>query len=257
MDLWDLKPNAPREVRGPYRPIATTVPGLEICEHFPLLARQAHLFTLFRGMRDVGPEIHDLSGFQSLLEGTVEMFPGPSSPEFSHLTEGFSDDRSYSPQLSSAERVRYGEHFFGRNALLALHLVRDRQRDVTIHFSNGILNSLSWDMHADGGDLWVDFHDVAWKLMPQLDQGLSALLADLHETGLLDQTVVSVVSEMGRTPRINSRGGRDHFKGAWSNLIAGGEFVGGNVVGGTDKLGESVISGAYSPEQFCQRILSI
>lgn len=250
LDLWDLKPSVSREIRGPFRPIATSVPGLHICEHLPRLAAQTHFCTLFRGMRDHGPEIHDLSGFQPLLGESIQLFPGPSSPAFSD------ESQPKIPQFTEEDRLRYGDHSFGRNALLARDLISHESTEVSIHFSAGILNTLSWDMHADGGDLAVNFHDVAWKLMPQLDQGLSALLSDLHQMGLLPQTVVSVVSEMGRTPHINPRGGRDHFKGAWSNLVAGGPFMGGNIIGETDTLGTSVISGACTPEEFCQRILS-
>lgn len=250
LDVWDLKPQAPREIRGPFRPISTDVPGMEISEHLPRLSRLAHTWTMFRGMTEAGPEIHDLRGYQPLIEGSVELFPGPSSPMFGRENPFAFDE------FSKAERERYGEHAFGRNVLLARHLSERSDVDVTIHFAAGLLNTLSWDMHADGGDLAVNFQDVAWKLMPQLDQGLSALLMDLEQTGLLAETVVSVVSEMGRTPQINRRGGRDHFKGAWTNLAAGGPFVGGGCIGETDSLGGSVIAGGCSPQEFCRRVLS-
>lgn len=250
LDLWDMKHSAPREIRGPFRSIATSVPGLEICEHLPRLGCLTHLCTLFRGMRDEGPEIHDLAGFHPLIDKSIQLFPGPASPAFS------GGNQPAIHQFTEKDRSRYGNHPFGRNALLARDLITHGSADVTIHFSAGILNTLSWDMHADGGDLAVNFSDVAWKLMPQLDQGLSALLTDLNQTGLLPQTVVSVVSEMGRTPQINPRGGRDHFKGAWSNLVAGGPFVGGNVIGETDSLGKTVVSGECTPAEFCRRILS-
>jgi len=260
LDLWDLKPAAPREIRGPFRPIATSIPGLHISEHLPLLARQAHLFTLFRGMTDDGPDIHDLGGYSSLIENSLELFPGPSSPKFSPNDHGSFDQWSFN-RFSDSDRRRYGEHPFGRNALLALQLIsqpatRQPQSDITIHFSAGILNTLSWDMHADGGDLAVNFQDLAWKLLPHLDQGLSALLTDLHETGLLQQTIVSVISEMGRTPRLNSRGGRDHYKRAWTNLVAGGPFLGGNIIGSTDPHGETVTSHPCHPHEFSQQIQS-
>jgi len=250
LDLWDLKPQARREIRGPVHSIATSVPGIVISEHLPGLARLTHQCTFFRGMTENAPEIHDLGGYTPLLNNAIELLPGPASPEFPALAP-----LSIS-QFSDRDRFRFGEHSFGRNAWLASQLVRNQSRDVTLHFSSGILNQLSWDMHADGGDLPVSFHDLEHQLSPQLDQGLSGLLLELEETGLLGNTIVSVISEMGRSPLINPRGGRDHFKRAWSNLVAGGRFATGSVIGKTDASASEVVDAPCTPQEFSRLILA-
>jgi len=119
-------------------------------------------------------------------------------------------------------------------------------------FQHGIQHRLL-DMHADGATLNSTINDYKQVLCPQFDLAYSALLDDLEERGLLAETVVSTVSEMGRTPQINPRGGRDHHpppgRTSWP-----GERQGGAVVGSTDKSGAKPQSRPVTPAEFCASV---
>ncbi|MFO1021308.1 MAG: DUF1501 domain-containing protein [Planctomycetales bacterium] len=251
IDTFDPKPNAPSEIRGPFRAIKTSVPGVQISEHFPRLAQLANTFSLVRSMSAPGPQIHDLSGYGELLADTFELFPGPASPRFP-LRPGLEQQGSFSVQ----DALRYGKSPLGQNLLLARKLLESGVERMTVHHFAGLLNTLSWDMHADGGDLKTTLDDYARILCPQLDQSLSALLMDLQQSGLLQETTVAVVSDMGRTPRLNARGGRDHHKEVWTNLVAGAGIEGGTVLGGSDRHGFEPVGGSISPAEFSRRILT-
>ncbi len=100
-----------------------------------------------------------------------------------------------------------------------------------------VFNEITWDCHADGGALGTTLDDYRATLCPIFDQAYSALLDDLDARGLLESTLVVAMGEFGRTPRLNPRGGRDHWPGVWSILFAGGGVHGGQVVGSSDHLG--------------------
>jgi uncharacterized protein (DUF1501 family) len=123
-------------------------------------------------------------------------------------------------------RDEYGRHSFGQSCLLARRLVEAGVRCVSINF-NG------WDTHTD------NFNSLKNGLLPPLDNGYSALLADLKARGLLDTTLVVWMGEFGRTPRINSSAGRDHWPGAISVCMGGGGVKTGMVVGSSNATGES------------------
>ena len=91
-------------------------------------------------------------------------------------------------------------------------------------------------------------------MMPSLDRSLSALIEDLDERGLLDETLVCFVSEMGRTPRVNKWGGRDHWGRAMSIAFAGAGVPGGQVIGATNKDGGDVIDRRYTPYDYAETI---
>ncbi len=124
-------------------------------------------------------------------------------------------------------RQRYGDDPFGRGLLLARRLVQSGVRFVEVAY-NG------WDTHQD------NFERVE-ELSDPLDRGLSALIQDLKSTGLLDETLIVVATEFGRTPRINGQGGRDHYPRAFSAAFAGGGIRGGQVFGKTDSAGARVV----------------
>ena len=86
-----------------------------------------------------------------------------------------------------------------------------------------------------------------FRLLPPLDQGMAALLDDLESYGLLDETLVLMLGEFGRTPKINSTLGRDHWGPCFFGLFAGGGVRGGQVIGKSDKIGAYPITTAYSP----------
>jgi uncharacterized protein (DUF1501 family) len=134
-------------------------------------------------------------------------------------------------------RDRYGRHSFGQSCLLARRLVERGVSFVTINYQG-------WDSHKG------HFQTMARKL-PELDSGLSSLLQDLSDRGLLDTTIVWASGEFGRTPRVQWEppwnGGRGHYGKAFSALVAGGGFKGGRVVGKTDECGEIVVERPIYP----------
>ncbi len=92
------------------------------------------------------------------------------------------------------------------------------------HFDT-VFNVVSWDMHANGGSLNTTYDDYQRRLCPEFDQAFAALIEDLDDRGLLAETVVAVLSEFGRTPKLNKCGGRDHYPAAWTNFSAAPAFA--------------------------------
>lgn len=134
-------------------------------------------------------------------------------------------------QESAATRLRYGNHYFGQRILMARRLIEAGVTYVVVNLSK----NNSWDAHRN------NFGSHRQKL-PQLDEAVSALLTDLLDRGLLDQTLVLMTGEMGRTPRINSNAGRDHWSRAWSVMMAGGGLTSGQVLGSTSPDGSDPAS---------------
>jgi len=134
-------------------------------------------------------------------------------------------------------RDRYGRNTFGQSCLMARRLIESNTRFVTVNHFDTVFNQSCWDMHADGGSLNNTYLDYERHLCPQFDQAFTALVLDLESRGLLKETVVAVLSEMGRTPKLSNRGGRDHYPPAWTNFFCGGPIRGGQVIGSTDKIG--------------------
>ncbi len=316
IDTFDMKPEAPTEIRGEFKPIPTNVPGIQYCEHLPRLARHADKLSLIRsfahgdsghGSADkymltgylqqerpafgsvvahefgrrgsvppyvVFPRMHAAAGPVFLGSSNAPFFidADPSSPGFSvpdlapplDIDGGRLEDRRHllrqvdrfqklidkesragtfskfrerafrlmtSPEAKEAfdlqtepEKVReeYGGHTLGQSCLLARRLVQAGVRYTMITHNN-------WDTHEN------NFGDLKASLLPQLDQGLSALLRDLSDRGMLEKTLVIVTGEFGRTPKINKLAGRDHWGNCFTVALAGGGVQGGRVVGTSDK----------------------
>jgi hypothetical protein len=346
LDTWDLKPDAPAEVRGPFRPISTNVPGISICEHFPQMARMADRYALVRSVHHDAAPIHE-TGHQlmqtgKLFRGGVEhphygavlsyargsrretpsfvVLPGPigntgvsvnhgqtggylgvsHEPLFvrtpavldpvriqgraallnavdhaervfdSCLDEG-SDNPSKRQALSqlfspcnkkgfhiAAEhedlRSRYGRNTFGQSCLLARRLVEHGTSLVTVNMFDTVFDTVSWDCHADGGSLPTTLQDYRDTLCPMFDQAYAALLEDLKQRGMLDNTLVVAMGEFGRTPQLNSRGGRDHWPGCWTILFAGGGIRGGQVIGASDHGGAQPFDRPVTPAEVAATI---
>ena len=108
---------------------------------------------------------------------------------------------------------------------------------VTVNMFDTVFGQVTWDCHANGGDLNTTLDDYRDILCPMFDRAFSALLDDLEQRGMLESTLVVAMGEFGRTPRLNSRGGRDHWPGVWSGLLAGGPMPGGQVIGASDPHG--------------------
>ena len=333
-DMYDLKMDAPKEIRGSFRPINTNVPGIEICEHMPRLAKMMDKFAIIRSLYG-GPDQHAsdmcLSGYpigpkgrqddhpslgaavakiQGAVDPAVPPFVGlttktghapysnPGFPGFlGHAYAPFQPDsdgmanmrlngvtldqlRNRQSLLSSFDRFRqqveissklqgvdaftqkafdvltssklveamnlekedpalrdrYGRGAsspaFGEDAgphwmdqfLMARRLVEAGVRCVTLSFG-------SWDRHG------ANFERLPEQL-GKLDQGVTALVEDLHARGLDQDVSVIAWGEFGRTPRINPGGGRDHWPQASCALLAGGGMRMGQVIGSTNRLGE-------------------
>lgn len=332
-DMFDLKMDAPSEIRGEFQPLATNVPGIQICEHLPRLARIMDKLVPIRTMHGspngshdsficytgrsftqqppggwpaVGPTLSKLLGsnvpgippFVGLVPKTGHPpYGSPGHPGFlgaahsafrpngegqADLTlNGISAERladrrqlllsvdrirrdldgklegqdAFTQQAlgvltssklaqaldvsqeSAAVRERYGkgdprnygdgaprnqEHF-----LIARRLVEAGARCVTLNFGR-------WDFHSNNFSEFKNTHG------PQFDQGLSALVEDLHERGLDQDVSVVAWGEFGRTPIINKDAGRDHWPAVGCAVLAGGGLKTGQIIGQTDRLGGEI-----------------
>jgi hypothetical protein len=132
-------------------------------------------------------------------------------------------------------RAQYGRHYLGQCCLLARRLVEAGVTYVTIQAGGG------WDTHAD------NFKQLKTTLLPKFDQAVAALVADLCDRGLQNDVLVMAFGEFGRTPRINSGAGRDHWPGAMSILYAGGGLKMGQAIGTTNSLAEHPASKPATP----------
>jgi uncharacterized protein (DUF1501 family) len=281
LDTWDPKPDAPSDVRGPFRPIRTSVPGVCFTELFPQMAQNAHRFAVVRSLHHREAPIHE-TGQQLLQTGLLHagraewyhfgaavsqaapgppgdglrpwvVLPGPlgdTGVDVSHGQGAGVLGERYDPQFGSElahheafdlgceplwVRERFGQSPFAESCLRARRLVERGVRVVTVNMYDTVFGRLTWDCHAAGGELPTTLADYARTICPDFDRAFTALLDDLDERGLLASTLVTAAGEFGRTPRINERGGRDHWPGVWSGLIAGGGVRGGRVVGASDR----------------------
>jgi hypothetical protein len=140
-------------------------------------------------------------------------------------------------------RERYGQGWAGQALLAARRLVEAGVGFVTASIGG-------WDTHVD------NFGQLRSALLPQLDRGLSALIGDLHDRGLLQETLIYCAGEFGRTPYVNGQGGRDHWARAMSVLLAGGRLAQGHVYGATDDKGLEPTAGRCSPADINATLLS-
>ncbi|MBI1902602.1 MAG: DUF1501 domain-containing protein [Planctomycetia bacterium] len=315
-DMFDLKPQAPLEFRGEFHPIATTVPGMEICQHFPRLAERGEKFAVVRsitGVRDEHSQNQSDSGWSESSLRTIGGRPGigavlskvhgPSNgnaPTFVSLT-GFGEPGflgsihgPYRPDGPGRENLRLQrsitvDRLNDRKKLLegldALRRDVDakgmmdamdsfNQRAVDVITSAELANALDlskedprqveaygtkkydenrrflmarrllevgvrfvglswggWDTHGD------NFNQLRRQL-PPLDAALAALIDDLDSRGMLEDTILMMSGEFGRTPRVNSGMGRDHWPRATFFFLAGGGLKTGQVIGSTNRLAE-------------------
>ncbi len=349
IDTFDLKPDAPKEVRGEFRPIAARTPGLLVCEHLPRLAARSDRYAVVRSLahkennhlvathhvltghpqpgaffdkvasrddwpnysaaldylrprRDSVPSGVNLPTF--LMEGPLT-WPGqhagflgpkhdpwqltrdPNAADFrvddlrlapglevrrlddrralldhanrqqKHLAELAESRRlSEKQQLAfsvltsgkvagafeidrepDAVRQRYGRHPFGQSLLLARRLV---EAGVSVVQAN-MGRVQNWDTHGD------NFRRLKSELLPPLDQGVSALLDDLEVRGLLDETLVLMLGEFGRTPKVVGSG-RDHWAPCFCGLFAGAGVRGGQVIGRSDRVAGYPVTTPYTPD---------
>lgn len=335
LETFDLKPDASAEVRGPLSPVATSVPGIEISECLPLLARQMDRWAIVRSLTSplgehnlgthyvltgyqpsavlqypaftsvathlrtetlelpsniavphyrVGGQGFDGSGFLPTLarpfsvnadpadvlfrgpsvisEGTVSrerlerrrefsrglrevqssvrdlssdvQLPSSFDQAFQLLTSTHTREAFDLTKETDAVRQRYGERTIGQSCLLARRLIEFGVPFVTVNFTG-------WDTHQNlYASLKEGFTGAKQPvgLIPLLDQAVATLCDELAERGLLEETLVMVAGEFGRTPRMNAQGGRDHWPRVFSVALAGGGIIGGQIIGASDRNGE-------------------
>ncbi|MFN0053763.1 MAG: DUF1501 domain-containing protein [Planctomycetales bacterium] len=371
MDMFDMKPEAPLEIRGEFQPIATTQPGLSICEHLPNSARFMHQACVIRSVThsynahnplpiltgftggnfaqikaeptdppDIGAICQYLGMGPSDLPGAVCLpcypgwgesvnYPGirrpgpyggylgsqydplfslcqptfdrtPKTPHYDpvipwgepqmpsldalpdmsatrlDLRRSLVDQldgqfeqvrasraverldkfqqRAFSLLCTSktrdafdlsgepaALRDKYGRHLTGSSFLVARRLVEAGVPFISIHAEIFGNNGHSYDMHEN------NFGMLKSVNLPVLDQAWPALIEDLDERGLLDSTLVVVMGEMGRSPRVNAKAGREHWPPCGFSLLAGGGIKSGTVFGASDKQAAYPIANPVSP----------
>lgn len=142
-------------------------------------------------------------------------------------------------------RDRYGRHLFGQSCLMARRLIEAGVRFVTVHYD--CCDGYSWDSHRNSDD-------IKSHLLPTFDQAYAALIRDLDQRGMLDETLVIATGEMGRTPKGNSNWGRDHWSTLFSTVLAGGGVVGGRVYGKSDKDAAYAIEKPVTPEDLAATV---
>jgi hypothetical protein len=363
---WDPKPAAPANVRGDFRPIATRVPGIQICELMPRLAQWTDRLAILRAV-STGDNAHSSSGYYMLTGrphqplNTENANPGPPNdwptlgalvgsfrrgptllppairlPHRIFNTDGsvwpgqdsgflgrdpdpwlftcqpgaaqfriseFSLDGQVSHQRlgerqslvgrldravaalegsgavarfdqhqqrafdilrsagggavqlerePAAVRDRYGRSPFGQSVLLARRLVEAGVRLVQVNWYRGPdepPDNPCWDSHTQESER------LRTVLVPPMDQAFAALLEDLSQRGMLEETLVVCMAEFGRTPRFNNRGGRDHWGSVFSVALAGGGIRGGSVYGASDALGAQPVEGRIQPQDLTATIL--
>jgi hypothetical protein len=162
-------------------------------------------------------------------------------------------------------RDRYGRNEYGQSFLMARRLIESGVRFVNVFWTffdtKGCQFNL-WDNHGVPNDVCgIDGQLTGRQQIthqyctPSFDRSFSALLEDLEQRGLLDDTLVSVAGEFGRTPKINATNGRDHWAHCYTNLLAGGGVRGGAIYGASDSQGAYVKDNPVTPEDYAATIL--
>ena len=189
-----------------------------------LLRRQAMLDRVDRGLDD--REARVFAEMDVARRKALELVTSPEVRRAFDLSQ----------ELDSV-RDRYGRHTWGQSHLLARRLIEAGAKFVTT--VNG--QSIVWDTHEN------NFPRLKDRLIPPMEQAFSALLEDLDQRGLLDETLVIWHGDFGRTPRINNTAGRDHWPQCFSVVMAGGGIRGGQVIGESDKIGAYPVTRPVTP----------
>ena len=279
LDTFDPKPAAPSTVRGPFRPIPTRVPGVQLSELFPKMAAVSDKFSLVRSMHHNAAAVHE-TGFQLLQTGKL-FGSGPEWPNAGAVVAHLLGERDRCPpwwviggtELDTGLAVSrgfgsgflpvpdgtlcnpgrphpgYDTHSFSVWASVAPSTTGSGARFVTLNMFPTVFDAASWDCHAADGSLNTTLADYRDTVAPMFDAAFTGLLADLEQAGRLDRTLVVATGEFGRTPYLNAGGGRDHHPGCWTAIVAGGGVQGGRVVGRSDHLGGEPVDRPVSPAE--------
>lgn len=149
-------------------------------------------------------------------------------------------------------RERYGMNRFGQCCLLARRLVEAGVRFVTINTFLTVFNEITWDIH--GSKPFTTIEGMKTIVAPMYDQAYAALISDLHDRGLLDDTMVCGLAEFGRTPKVNPAGGRDHWPQCFTCTFAGGGVQGGRAIGASDPIGGVPVDRPTAPGEIIATI---
>lgn len=289
LDTWDMKPDAPSEFRGPFRPIRTNVPGVEISEIFPRMARQADKYALIRSVYYEGPSFHD-AGHQLMQTGRIfeqdfehphfgsvlakltgaptAVLPFPIGSTGGNMPHGQTAGylgTDFEPRLIGSDafdlarepeglRTKYGLNRFGQSCLMARRLVESGTRFVTVNMFETVFGETTWDIH--GSSPFSPISCYRDYVGPMFDRAYSSLLQDLHDRGMLANTLVVAMGEFGRTPKINPSGGRDHWPQCSTVVMAGGGVRGSQVYGSSDRLGAEPKDNPVDPARIAATVYS-
>ena len=172
-----------------------------------------------------------------------------SGQAYELLTSGAAQKAFMLDDEAPSTRDRYGRTPTGQACLLARRLVERGVAFVTVN--DAATGPLGWDTHQN------NFTSIKNNLAPPIDQGVSALIEDLQSRGLLDHTLVLMMGEFGRTPKINGNAGRDHHGRANSLLMAGGGLPGGIVIGRTDAQADSPSDRPVTPSDLAATVFTL
>jgi hypothetical protein len=197
--------------------------------------------------------LREIDGFQRRVEDTdsVRGFGAAYRRAFALTT---------SPQAKAAfdleaepagVRDRYGRHMFGQGCLLARRLIEGGVRYVQVNWADHPIENFGFDNHSDNHNRLKDHQ------LPPLDQACSALIEDLEQRGLYEQTLLVITGEFGRTPRINPSAGRDHWPQVYSFVIGGAGIPGGRVIGASDAHGAYPDSMPVRPEMVAASVFDL
>lgn len=177
------------------------------------------------------------SGYQDLRQMAFELCDSATIPSALNLAR--------EPQKL---REQYGAHLFGQSALMGRRLIEAGSRVVTVLWDEFVENNSAWDTHVN------QTRRLKNELCPGFDQAYSALIADLDDRGMLDETLVLVFTEHGRTPKPEGNDGRNHWSGVYSIMMAGAGVGRGQVVGASDKQGGFVKERPISPNDILHTV---
>lgn len=204
-------------------------------------------FRLRQSMRALmGKKHQHLSSFNSVRDWNQWQSKAIDLLQTKEATQAFDLEKE-----SAAVRDRYGRNRFGQSVLLARRLVQAGVSLVQVNWTRWATDenvAPAWDTHAKNSERLKN------ALMPPMDQAYSALLGDLSESGMLDETLVVWMGEFGRTPKINAAAGRDHWGHVFSVALAGGGINGGVIHGQSDRNGGFPIEGRVEPQDLCATI---
>jgi len=253
LDTFDPKPEAHAGIRSPFGAIQTDVSGLRISALLPRMAQRMRQVALVRTVSHTegsheractllrtGHQPSPNHVYPTIEQNAVSFFDAAANTARYELPVSRDSISNRAAKRDAAAHERYGNSAFGRHCFQTRQAIEAGQRNATIVFPG-------WDAHSDSAG-------VAANLVPAFDRGFTALLDDLSASGKLAETLVVCLTEFGRTPHLNAKGGRDHWPDAGFALLAGAGISGGQVIGATDRIGAAPRDRVISPADLAATI---